>query len=231
MLTVTNAAKSFTLHIQHGTHIEALSGISFAVKGGEVLALSGPSGTGKSSLLRMIYGNYGSQPGMIHIQHRGSGVDMGTADARLVREMRRVTMGYISQFLRVIPRVPALQVVAEPLLNRGFARLEAEGRAASLLSRLRIRAELWPLSPVTFSGGEQQRVNVARGFAAFFPLMLLDEPTASLDAENRATVIELIKEACASGAAIVGIFHDPAVSEAVGARQCRMPARTACMAE
>ncbi len=230
MLRITNAAKSFTLHVQHGAHVEALSGVSLEARAGEALALAGPSGAGKSSLLRMIYGNYASEPGMIAILHEGAWVDMGGAGARLVREMRRVTVGYISQFLRVIPRVPALDVVAEPLLARGETKEAARQRAAWLLTRLRIREELWPLSPVTFSGGEQQRVNVARGFSAFYPLMLLDEPTASLDAENRETVIALIEEAKARGAAIVGIFHDEGVRDRVATHTHEMPRRPAAYA-
>jgi alpha-D-ribose 1-methylphosphonate 5-triphosphate synthase subunit PhnL len=132
-------------------------------------------------------------------------------------------MGYISQFLRVIPRVPALDVVAEPLIARGETKAKARDRAAELLTRLHIREELWSLSPVTFSGGEQQRVNVARGFAAFYPLILLDEPTASLDAGNRETVIALIEEARERGAAIVGIFHDEAVRDRVATHTYDMP--------
>jgi alpha-D-ribose 1-methylphosphonate 5-triphosphate synthase subunit PhnL len=225
MLRIKNAAKSFTLHVQHGARVEALSGVSLQVNRGETLVLAGPSGAGKSSLLRMIYGNYASAPGMIEILHDGDWVDMGRAAARQVRDMRRTAVGYISQFLRVIPRVPALDVVAEPLLARGETKSAARERAAGLLTRLRIREELWSLSPVTFSGGEQQRVNVARGFAAFYPLLLLDEPTASLDAENRETVVSLIQEARGGGAAIVGIFHDEAVRDRVATHTYEMPRR------
>jgi alpha-D-ribose 1-methylphosphonate 5-triphosphate synthase subunit PhnL len=225
MLRITNASKSFMLHVQHGAYVEALCGVSLEAAPGEVFVLAGPSGAGKSSLLRMIYGNYASTPKMIAILHQGEWIDMGLATARLVREMRRVTMGYISQFLRVIPRVPAIEVVAEPLLARGETKSAARERAAELLTRLNIREELWSLSPVTFSGGEQQRVNVARGFSAFYPLMLMDEPTASLDAENRETVIALIEEARARGAAVVGIFHDEAVRDRVATDTYKMPFR------
>jgi alpha-D-ribose 1-methylphosphonate 5-triphosphate synthase subunit PhnL len=223
MLEVTNAAKSFTLHVQGGATVRALDGVSCRAEPGDVLVLAGPSGAGKSSLLRMIYGNYGCQPGMIRIRHGGDWVDMGSASARVVREMRRLTMGYISQFLRVIPRVPTLDVVAEPAIAQGMSKSEAREKAAGLLARLNIREELWPLSPVTFSGGEQQRVNVARGFAARYPLMLLDEPTASLDGGNRETVISLIEEARASGTAIVGIFHDDGVRDRVATTTYTMP--------
>lgn len=223
MLRITNASKSFTLHVQHGARVAALSDVSLEANSGDIVVLAGPSGAGKSSLLRMIYGNYACGSGMIAVLHRGEWVDMGLANARLVRDMRKLTMGYISQFLRVIPRVPAIEVVAEPLLARGDTQSAAHDRAAELLTRLNIRENLWSLSPVTFSGGEQQRVNVARGFAAFSPLMLLDEPTASLDAANRETVIALIEDARGRGAAIVGIFHDEAVRDKVGTSTYKMP--------
>jgi alpha-D-ribose 1-methylphosphonate 5-triphosphate synthase subunit PhnL len=227
MLWIENASKSFTLHVQHGARVEALTDVSLTVSAGEAVVLAGPSGSGKSSLLRMAYGNYACAPGMISVFHRGERVDMGHASARLVREIRRITAGYISQFLRVIPRVPAIDVVAEPLIARGEAKAAARDRAAELLTRLRIREELWPLSPVTFSGGEQQRVNVARGFCAFYPLMLLDEPTASLDAGNRDTVVALIEEAKAQGAAILGIFHGEGVRDRVATHIYKMPSQVA----
>ena len=136
------------------------------------------------------------------------GVDITRAAPREILALRRETLGYVSQFLRVVPRVPTLEVVAEPLLALGRTEDEALARARDLLTRLRIPERLWSLSPTTFSGGEQQRVNIARGFAHSYPALLLDEPTASLDATNRETVLSLIEEAKAGGAAIVGIFHD-----------------------
>lgn len=124
-------------------------------------------------------------------------------------------LGHVSQFLRVVPRVPTLEVVAEPLLRLGVAPDAARVRAAELLARLNIPERLWTLSPTTFSGGEQQRVNIARGFAHDYPALLLDEPTASLDAQNREVVLRLIDEAKARGAAILGIFHDEGARDRV----------------
>jgi alpha-D-ribose 1-methylphosphonate 5-triphosphate synthase subunit PhnL len=143
------------------------------------------------------------------------GVDVAKAAPRDILALRRETLGYVSQFLRVVPRVPTLDVVAEPLLAVGVTPDAARDRAATLLAGLNIPERLWQLSPTTFSGGEQQRVNIARGFAHSYPAMLLDEPTASLDAQNRATVLQLIEEAKARGAAIIGIFHDEAAREQV----------------
>jgi alpha-D-ribose 1-methylphosphonate 5-triphosphate synthase subunit PhnL len=210
--------KAFTLHLQGGVTMPVLRGLDVAVRPGECVALAGPSGAGKSTLMRCLYGNYGAGAGRILIRHGETVVDLATAGPRLVRDVRRDTLGYVSQFLRVIPRVPALEIVAEPLIARGVTREEALSRAEALLTRLNLPARLHHLPPATFSGGEQQRINLARGFAPAYPVMLLDEPTASLDAANREVVIALIAEAKVRGAAIVGIFHDAEVRERVADR-------------
>ncbi len=220
MLKIKDVGKTFTLHVQGGVHIPVISGVELTVSSGEAVALAGPSGAGKSSLMRMLYGNYLCSQGQIFVRHETGWTDIACADPRTILELRKHTIGYISQFLRVIPRVPALQVVSEPLRARGVEAEEAEARAKEILNRLDIPKALWSLSPVTFSGGEQQRINIARGFSAFFPLLLLDEPTASLDTANRENIVALIREARDKGAAIVGIFHDEAVRDAVCDRVC-----------
>ena len=212
MIRIENVGKSFTLHNQGSAVIPVMEGANLTVKAGECVALIGASGAGKSTLMRMIYGNYLAQAGQIWVGE----VDVAHAAPRDILELRRKTLGYVSQFLRVVPRVPTVTVVAEPLLALGVDPDTAEARARDLLGRLNIPETLWGLSPTTFSGGEQQRVNIARGFAHRYPALLLDEPTASLDATNRETVLRLIEEAKAGGAAIVGIFHD----EAARARVC-----------
>ena len=204
MIHVENLAKNFVLHNQGSVAIPVLAGASFSVAAGECVALVGESGAGKSTVMRILYGNYLAQGGSVSI----GGVDITRAAPREILALRRETLGYVSQFLRVVPRVPTLEVVAEPLLALGRTEDEALARARDLLTRLRIPERLWWLSPTTFSGGEQQRVNIARGFAHSYPALLLDEPTASLDAPNRETVLSLIEEAKAGGTAIVGIFHD-----------------------
>ncbi|MEO0372336.1 MAG: phosphonate C-P lyase system protein PhnL [Pseudomonadota bacterium] len=212
MIDLKNVSKTFTLHNQGSAVIEVISDVSFTVSPGECVALTGASGSGKSTLMRMIYGNYLTQSGSIRI----GGVDLVQSEPREVIALRREVLGYVSQFLRVVPRVPTVEVVAEPLRALGVEVKEAEARARHLLAQLNIPERLWSLSPTTFSGGEQQRVNIARGFAHAYPAMLLDEPTASLDATNREIVLSLIAEAKAQGAAIIGIFHD----EAARARVC-----------
>lgn len=217
-LIVEGLAKGFTLHLQGGVQLPVLAGETLALHAGECLALTGPSGAGKSTLMRCLAGNYGAGAGRILIRHRGAMQDLAAADARLVREIRAETLGHVAQFLRVIPRVPAREVVAEPLRARGVPRAEALARAEALLARLNLPARLHALPPATFSGGEQQRVNIARGLIAPRAVLLLDEPTASLDAGNRAVVLELIREAKARGAAILGIFHDAEARRAVADR-------------
>lgn len=218
LLRTEGLGKSFTLHLQGGTRIPVLAGVDLAVQAGECVALSGPSGAGKSTLMRCLYGNYGAGVGRIVLMHRGAELDLASAEPRAVIEARRESIGYVSQFLRVIPRVSTRDIVAEPMVARGMARDAALSRAFALLDRLNLPERLHALPPATFSGGEQQRVNLARGFGPGYPVLLLDEPTASLDAANRAIVIGLIHEAKQAGTAIVGIFHDAEVREAVADR-------------
>ena len=217
-IAVEDLRKTFTLHTQGGQELSVLRGVRLLVEPGECVALADPSGAGKSTLLRCIYGNYRPQAGRVLVRDGARVVDMVGAEARVILEVRRRSLGYVSQFLRVIPRVPALEVVAEPLRALGTQRGEAIARAAAVLERLRIPERLWMLSPVTFSGGEQQRVNVARVFVATYAVLLLDEPTASLDPDSRARVVELIVEARRSGTAMLGTFHDAEVRAAVSTR-------------
>ena len=225
-LQVRGLAKTFTLHTQGGAVIEAFSGLNLDVFAGECLALHGPSGAGKSTLLRSLYANYKPCAGHVLVRHDGGAVDMANAPPRVILDVRRRTMGYVSQFLRVIPRVSTLEIVTEGLLAQGVPSKEAKERGKNLLERLRIPKRLWSLAPATFSGGEQQRVNIARGFIQQYPILLLDEPTASLDAANRKTVTDLIRETKAAGTAVVGIFHDDAVREAVADRCLTMGSAT-----
>ena len=218
IIEVRNLSKTFVLHQQGGVAIEALSGISFSVDAGECVALHGPSGAGKSTLLRALYGNYLPTGGSIRVRCGREDVDITSADPRTVIRLRRGCISYVSQFLRVIPRVSTLDLVAEPLLEAGEGQAAARRRAEGLLARLNLPERLWHIAPATFSGGEQQRVNIARGFIRPSPILLLDEPTASLDGANRQVVIDLIREGRGDGAAIVGIFHDDVAREAVADR-------------
>jgi alpha-D-ribose 1-methylphosphonate 5-triphosphate synthase subunit PhnL len=216
MLRTAGLSKQFLLHLQGGVRLPVLHHVALDVHAGECLALVGPSGAGKSTLLRSLYGNYRAGDGHIYVHHNGAMVDIATAPPRTVVQVRRDTLGYVSQFLRVVPRVPALDIVAEAA--RGIEPAEARPLATDLLLRLNIPRRMHALAPATFSGGEQQRVNLARGFIGRHPILLLDEPTASLDAANRDVVVAMIREAKVAGTAIVGIFHDLEVRDAIADR-------------
>ena len=215
VLELRQARKSFTMHLQGGLRLPVVAGVDFSVSAGQCVVLTGPSGAGKSSILKMIFGNYRCDSGQILVRHRDTAIDVAGAQPRGILKLRKTVMGYVSQFLRAVPRVPALDVVAEPLVVEGASRAEAHAKAAALLHRLAIPERLWQVPPVTFSGGEQQRVNIARGFLPERPILLLDEPTASLDAANRATVVALIAEKKRHGTAIVAIVHDDDVRRAI----------------
>jgi alpha-D-ribose 1-methylphosphonate 5-triphosphate synthase subunit PhnL len=220
LLTLVNVSKSFTLHNQNGARLPVLNDVCMNIDPGECLVLDGPSGMGKSTLLKLIYANYRASAGSIWFRAPGAPpLEINQATPRELVTLRRDSIGYVSQFLRVIPRVAALDVVAEPLLEHvehdETAITLARNKARELLTQLRIPERLWHLPPATFSGGEQQRINIARSMIKPRALLLFDEPTASLDVENANTVVELIRETLASGSAVIGIFHDPKVAEAL----------------
>lgn len=218
-IAVHDLAKRFVLHNQGGAEIDVLAGMSFAIEEGEAVALLGASGAGKSTLLRLLYGNYRPTAGRVEVRHEGRLHDIVQCPARLLIDIRRRSLGWVSQFLRVIPRVTTLRLVEEAMLSRGVPAAEARRRAGAMLERLNIPERLWSLAPATFSGGEQQRVNIARSLVDPAPILLLDEPTASLDAANRDIVVDLINETRARGTTIVGIFHDEAVRDRLATRR------------
>lgn len=220
LLSVRNVAKSFTMHLRGGLNLPVVAGVSFDLHAGECAVLGGPSGVGKSSILRMVYGNYALDQGQILVRDTATGLveDLGSGDPRLILQMRRRSIGYVSQFLRAVPRVSALDIVAEPFEADGAGKDAAKALAAAMLSRLNLPPALFDLPPATFSGGEKQRVNIARGFASTHSILLLDEPTASLDAANRDVVVAMIEEKLSKGVAILGIFHDEEVRERVATR-------------
>lgn len=222
-IEVSNLSKDFTLHLQGGLHLPILSGIDMQVDAGECVVIHAPSGAGKSTLLRCLYANYRASGGSVRIRHDGDWVDLAAAPARQIHAVRHSTLGFVTQFLRVIPRIATLDLVAEPLIVKGIGQKEALEQAKALLTRLRIPMRLWHVPPATFSGGEQQRVNIARTMISDYPILLLDEPTASLDEANRNTVIDMINGARERGAAIVGIFHDETVRRALATRLFPIP--------
>lgn len=218
MMRLEGVAKTFVMHLSGGARLPILKDVAFDVHAGECVVLDGRSGAGKSSVLKMIYGNYRADSGSILVRDGEDFTDIVSAGPRNVLRLRKATIGYVSQFLRAIPRVGALDIVAAAARAYGLGQEEAAARGGSLLERLHIPEKLWHLPPATFSGGEQQRINIARGFAAAHPILLLDEPTASLDAANRAAVVELMHARKRAGCALLGIFHDDDVRSRVADR-------------
>ena len=219
LLEVKALRKTFTLHLRGGLQLAVLRNISFSVAAGECVALVGPSGAGKSTLLRTIYGNYRAESGSVTVMHDGELVDLTQVPPQQLLVIRRHSIAYVSQFLQVIPRVSTRAIVANVLKDQGVRSADADARAEAILLTLKLPLRLHDLPPATFSGGEQQRVNLARALVNDHPVLLLDEPTASLDAENAAVVLSLIQEAKRAGRAIVSIFHDQDMTARVADRQ------------
>lgn len=219
LLYASKVCKSFTLHNQGGIVLPVLENASLIVKAGECVALTGVSGSGKSTLMKALYGNYGIDTGKIWLKHDRNWVDLAQLQPHHVIEVRQRTIGYVSQFLRIIPRVSALDVAAEPLLELGIDIDTAYSRIKKLFSLLNLPERLWQLSPTTFSGGEKQRVNIARALAVDYPIFLLDEPTSALDAKNRQVVVELLEDKKQQGCGLIGIFHDREVRDKLCTRE------------
>ncbi|MDP4302092.1 phosphonate C-P lyase system protein PhnL [Leptothrix discophora] len=233
VLDVRDLGKTFTLHLRGGLRLPVLQGVNLRLAAGECVALVGPSGQGKSTVMKCLHGNYAADTGRALLRTAdGRRVDLLQADARELIALRQREIAYVSQFLRAVPRVSALDVVAERVLDAEAARraepideqalpellASAREAARTLLARLNLPSGLWDLPPATFSGGEQQRVNIARALVVPATLLLLDEPSASLDALNRRVLVELILEARQRGSAVLGIFHDAEVRDAVASR-------------
>lgn len=226
MLTVDSLEKRFVSHFLNGTEIVGFPPVSFRVESGKALGLSGPSGTGKSSVLKCIYRTYLASSGTIIYDSRDGGrVDLIALPENEILNLRRAEMGYVTQFLSVLPRVPALDIVAEPLLAAGVPRPEARENARRLLRRLRIDSRLHDAFPCTFSGGEKQRVNLARAVIRPSRLLLLDEPTASLDPEAMQVVLDLLSEMKARGTTLIAIFHDRSIMDRLMDDIYTMPAK------
>ncbi|WP_239634081.1 phosphonate C-P lyase system protein PhnL [Paenibacillus sp. H1-7] len=209
MLTIQSLAKTFELSMTGKMTIDPFADLSFEIAKGQFLGIAGPSGIGKSSILKCIYRTYQPTSGSILYDSELFGrIDLAKASERQIIHLRRAEISYVTQFLRVVPRVPALDVVAEKLLPKGFTMEEARVKAEEMLERLNIPRTLWPAFPATFSGGEQQRVNLARALIARPRLLILDEPTASLDHQTKMSVLSLLNEMKAEGTTMVGVFHD-----------------------
>lgn len=209
ILTVEDYAKTFHLH-ERNKIIPSASRVNLSVYSGKLTALVGPTGAGKSSVLQGIYRTYLPSAGRILFRTRtGDVVNLARADEHQVLELRKQEISFVTQFLHCLPRKSAIDVVAEPLFARGVLVEEARERAAKLLQQLAVPGHLWNVPPATFSGGEKQRVNLARGLIAQPRLLLMDEPTASLDPATTERVVAHIETLKATGIGMLAIFHHP----------------------
>jgi alpha-D-ribose 1-methylphosphonate 5-triphosphate synthase subunit PhnL len=209
LLEILDLQKHFELHILNEKEIEALRQVSFDVEEGESVALTGKSGSGKSTLMKCLHRTYLATSGKILYRNgHGEIIDLATASEHEVLKVRKTEMTYCSQFLQVIPRVPAIDVVAAGLVARKRPLEEARRAASECFERLSLPRELWDAYPATFSGGEQQRVNIARAMISKPRLLLVDEPTASLDLKTKDAVIDMLIDLKAAGTSIILISHD-----------------------
>jgi len=208
-LEVKNLKKIFHVHTQGGIEVTGFNDINFELKKGEFLSLFGPSGAGKSSVLKTLFRTYTTSGGsIIFNKDNGESIDISRVNESAILQLRKHDIGYVSQFLHILPRVSAVEVVSQELMFKGESQSTSILKAKEMLDYLSIREELFDLSPLTFSGGEQQRVNIAKGIIAPKSLLLLDEPTASLDKNNTMKVIQKLQEIKKEGVSMIGIFHD-----------------------
>lgn len=209
ILKIAGLEKQFQLHEQ-GKRIPSCAQVELTLWPGRLVALIGPTGAGKSSVLKCVYRTYLPSAGrLLYRDQDGHEIDLAQAGEHRLLELRRREIAFVTQFLHCLPRKGAAEVVAEPLLRRGEARTAALEQACAMLKLLNIPERLWNVPPATFSGGEKQRVNLARGFIARPRLLLLDEPTASLDPDTSERVIALIEQLKQEGLAMLAIFHHP----------------------
>jgi alpha-D-ribose 1-methylphosphonate 5-triphosphate synthase subunit PhnL len=197
--------------------LHAFEDISFDLYQGEFLLLRGHNGAGKSTLLRTIWRSYLPVAGQVLYASSHGEIDLANAADVDIALLRREEIGFVTQFLNARPRVAAQDIVAEPLRLAGATQAEALDQARHWLDQFGVRPELWRAYPSTFSGGEQQKVNLARALILPQKLLLLDEPTASLDVGARAALVRRLADLKSQGVAIIGVFHHPGdVAELVG---------------
>jgi alpha-D-ribose 1-methylphosphonate 5-triphosphate synthase subunit PhnL len=208
ILEVQGLTKHFYVHHLR-REIPAFVGVDFSLRRGEFLLVRGANGVGKSTLLRCLYRTYLPTGGRAIYRSAHGPIDLARAADVDIAALRRSELGHVTQFLRARPRVSAIDVVTEPLLTRGDGRVSARRTAGEWLDTFGLKEDIWEAYPTTFSGGEQQKVNLVRALIVPRRLLLLDEPTASLDAAARKALVSRLGQLKAQGVAMIGVFHHP----------------------
>lgn len=215
ILKVNNFSKDFELHALNKT-IKACNNINFEVSKGEFFGIIGKSGAGKSTILKSIYKTYIPSTGEIIFNSEIYGnVDLAKVGDREMINLRKKEIGYVSQFLKTLPRITAIELVIHSLIESGFEKNCAYDMAKDILNQFEIKENLWDAYPNNFSGGEKLRLNLAQAMVKKPRLLLLDEPTASLDNQSKIYVKEKMLELKSQGTTMIGIFHDIEFMETV----------------
>jgi alpha-D-ribose 1-methylphosphonate 5-triphosphate synthase subunit PhnL len=215
ILELRNLTKEFYLHEQ-SMQIKSCNGVTFALPKGGFTGIVGRSGSGKSTILRCIYRTYLPTGGQIlYESERYGAIDLATAADRQLIYLRQNEIGYVSQFLSIMPRTTAREHVEQAVLEAGRGQAHASAKAEEMLAYFMLPRALWDIYPNTFSGGERLRLNLAHAMVKEPRLLLLDEPTASLDGGTKELVRALLLEMKRRGTSIIGIFHDLEFMEGV----------------
>ena len=208
ILRISGLNKNFYLH-KPQLEIKSCQDINISLRQGEFIGIIGRSGAGKSTILKCINRSYLPLSGDILYDSAAFGpIDLARASEREIVWLRNNEIGYVSQFLNVMPRTTALDHVMNALIEGGSDRETAEKSAREMLAYFKLREDLWNLYPVTFSGGEQLRLNLAHAMVKKPRLLMLDEPTASLDAKTKELVRDMLARLKSKNTSMIGIFHD-----------------------
>jgi len=215
ILSITNLTKNFYLH-NPGLEIKSCQNISLTLNQGEFIGIVGASGAGKSTILKCINRSYLPMCGDIFYDSEAFGrINLAAASEREILYLRRYEIGYVSQFLNVMPRTTAKEHVMNALLDMGIDAERAEKEAKDMFVYFRLPENLWDIYPATFSGGERLRLNLAHSMIKRPRLLMLDEPTASLDNKTKTLVRDMLQKLKAKDTSMIGIFHDIEFMEGV----------------
>jgi alpha-D-ribose 1-methylphosphonate 5-triphosphate synthase subunit PhnL len=215
ILRIDNLSKDFYLH-NPGLEIKSCHAINLTLNKGEFIGIVGLSGAGKSTILKCINRSFLPTQGAIWYESEAFGrINLAAATEREILHLRRTEIGYVSQFLNVMPRTTAKEHVMNALIDMGADTGSAEADAKEMLSYFKLPDSLWDIYPTTLSGGERLRLNLAHAMVKKPRLLMLDEPTASLDSKTKILVRDMLQKLKGMETSMIGIFHDIEFMEGV----------------